>query len=90
MTTLTKKTDAATAVSALRATFSTGATKKRQWRESQLVALRRMLLENEEVLEAALLSDLGKSATEAQLTELGLVVGEINTALKSLGRWLAP
>ena len=90
MTTLTKKTDAATTVSALRATFSTGATKKRQWRESQLVALRRMLLENEEVLEAALLSDLGKSATEAQLTELGLVVGEINTALKSLGRWLAP
>jgi len=49
-----------------------------------------MLLENEAVLEAALLTDLGKSATEAQLTELGLVVGEITTALKNLGSWLAP
>ena len=90
MTTLSKKTDAASAVATLRTTFSSGATKKRQWREAQLVALRRMLLENEAALEAALFSDLGKSATEAQLTELGFVVGEINSALKSLSGWLSP
>jgi aldehyde dehydrogenase (NAD+) len=89
MTTMTKKADAAAAVTALRATFDSGVTKKRQWREDQLRALRSMLLDNEAVLEAALLSDLGKSATEAQLTELGIVVGEITAALKNLGEWLA-
>lgn len=89
MTTMTKKADAASAVSALRATFDAGVTKKRQWREEQLRALRSMLLDNESVLEAALLSDLGKSATEAQLTELGIVVGEITSALKNLGEWLS-
>ena len=90
MTTLKKKADAASAVLSLRATFDTGVTKKRHWREAQLVALRRMLVENETVLEAALFADVGKSATEAQLTELGLVVGEITAALKHLGEWLAP
>ncbi|MBK5237781.1 MAG: hypothetical protein JJE28_01570, partial [Actinomycetales bacterium] len=70
MTTLNKMTDAASAVLSLRATFDSGVTKKRNWREAQLVALRRMLVENETVLEAALFADLGKSATEAQLTEL--------------------
>lgn len=88
MTTLTEKTDAAIAVASLRATFDTGVTKKRQWREDQLLGLRNMLLENEAVLEAALYSDLGKSATEAHLTEIGFVVGEITSALKNLGSWL--
>jgi aldehyde dehydrogenase (NAD+) len=88
MTTLTKKADAANVVSSLKATFGTGVTKKRQWREAQLHGLRNMLLENEAVLEAALFSDLGKSATEAQLTEIGFVIGEITSALKNLGSWL--
>jgi aldehyde dehydrogenase (NAD+) len=89
MVTLNKKADAASTVSSLRATFDTGVTKQRSWREAQLTALRSMILENDVALEAALLSDLGKSSTEAQLTELGLVVGEISSALKNLGSWLA-
>ena len=52
-----KKTDAASAVSALRTTFTTGVTKKRAWREAQLVGLRNMLLENEVALEAALFAE---------------------------------
>lgn len=89
MTTLKTKTDAAKAVSVLRATFDTGATKKRSWRETQLTGLRNMLIENEGAIEAALFSDLGKSATEAQVTEIGIVLGEINGALKNLGEWLS-
>ena len=89
MATLKKKSDAAAAVLTLRATFDSGVTKSRVWREKQLGALRNMLVENESVLEAALFSDLGKSATEAQLTEIGIVVGEITNALKHLGEWLS-
>ncbi|GAB2817298.1 aldehyde dehydrogenase family protein [Alpinimonas psychrophila] len=89
MTTLIKKSDAATAVLSLRATFDSGVTKRREWRENQLGALRNMIVENESVLEAALFSDLGKSATEAQLTEIGIVIGEITNALKNLGEWLS-
>ena len=48
-----------------------------------------MLIENEAAIEAALFSDLGKSAAEAQLTEIGIVLGEINGALKNLGEWLS-
>lgn len=88
MTTLIKKSDAAGAVLSLRATFDSGVTKRREWRENQLGALRNMLVENEAALEAALYADLAKSSTEAQLTEIGIVIGEITNALKHLGQWL--
>jgi aldehyde dehydrogenase (NAD+) len=90
MSELKKKADAAALVAALREGFNAGVTKPRAWRRRQLEALRQLLLDNEGVLEAALAADLGKSATEAQLTEIGYLLGEIDDVLSRLASWLAP
>lgn len=90
MTALSKKTDARNLVEALRASFDAGITKPKQWRIQQLDALRRLIVDNEALLEGALFADLGKSASEAQLTEIGIVLGDIDYTLKNLTDWLKP
>ncbi len=77
-------------VAGLRSTFEAGTTKSLAWRVDQLKALRRMLVERGSDFEAALLSDLAKNPTEAQLAEIGFVVGEIDHTLKHLRSWLRP
>ena len=90
MTVLSKKTEARDLVDALRASFDAGITKPKQWRIEQLDALRRMVSDNAALIEGALFADLGKSATEAQLTEIGIVLGDIDYTLKNLTDWLRP
>ncbi|MFD5299488.1 aldehyde dehydrogenase family protein [Streptomyces mutabilis] len=77
-------------VARLRATFRTGRTKPVEWRTTQLRRLRALLTENGADLEAALHADLGKSATEAQRTEIGFTVREIDHTLDHLADWLRP
>ncbi|PAN00882.1 aldehyde dehydrogenase family protein [Streptomyces sp. Alain-F2R5] len=77
-------------VARLRATCRTGRTKPVEWRTAQLRRLRALLTENGEDLEAALHADLGKSATEAQRTEIGFTVREIDHTLDHLADWLRP
>ncbi|MGI5451980.1 aldehyde dehydrogenase family protein [Streptomyces sp. CA-249302] len=77
-------------VARLRATFRTGRTKLVEWRIAQLRALREMLTENGPDLAAALHADLGKSATEADRTEIGFTVREIDHTLDHLTDWLRP
>jgi aldehyde dehydrogenase (NAD+) len=77
-------------VAGLRTTFEAGTTKSLAWRVDQLKALRRMLVERGGEFEAALQSDLAKNPTEAQLAEIGFVVGEIDHTLKNLRSWLRP
>jgi aldehyde dehydrogenase (NAD+) len=77
-------------VARLRATFRTGRTKPVEWRTSQLRRLRALLTENGPELEAALHADLGKSAAEAQRTEIGFTVREIDHTLDHLDDWLRP
>ncbi|MET9994020.1 aldehyde dehydrogenase family protein [Streptomyces mutabilis] len=77
-------------VARLRATFRTGRTKPVEWRTAQLRRLRALLTENGADLEAALHADLGKSATEAQRTEIGFTVREIDHTLDHLADWLRP
>jgi aldehyde dehydrogenase (NAD+) len=86
----TRPTDAATVVSSLRATFGTGRTKPFAWRRSQLQALRMLLTEQTDVLQEALHTDLGKSPTEAYLTEIGFILNEIDHTLRHLEKWLRP
>ncbi|WP_077799134.1 aldehyde dehydrogenase family protein [Streptomyces sp. JHA26] len=74
----------------LRATFRTGRTKPVEWRTAQLGRLRALLTENGPDLEAALHADLGKSAAEAQRTEIGFTVREIDHTLEHLADWLRP
>ncbi|RZU53952.1 aldehyde dehydrogenase (NAD+) [Krasilnikovia cinnamomea] len=77
-------------VTAAREHFDSGATRPLSARIRHLRALRAMLTENEPDFEAALWSDLHKSPAQTQLTELNVVVAEINHALRYLRRWARP
>ena len=90
MTTLKNVSEAASLVASLRDAYNSGLTAKRQWRINQLNALRQLVVDNEQILEDALHKDLGKSASEAQLTEIGIILGDIDYALKNLASWLKP
>jgi len=79
-----------TIVDGLRHSFQQGVTKPESWRRRQLQQMRRMLVEREADFERALLEDLGKSAVEAQLTEIGFLLGEIDHTLSHLSRWMRP
>jgi len=78
------------AVQRMRDGFDSGRTRPIQWRRAQLHALRRLLIENRVALRDALHADLHKSATESDLTEIGILVREIDHTLRHLGRWLRP
>ena len=77
-------------VAGLRHTFERGVTRPEEWRREQLRRLRTLLLERSADFEAALLADLGKSGIEAQLTEIGFLVAELDHALSQLSRWMRP
>lgn len=70
--------------------FHTGATRPAEWRREQLQALLQLLTERENALTDALEKDLGKSRTEAFLSEIAVVRAETDYALKHLDRWIAP
>ena len=80
----------AAAVARLRATFNTGRTKPLSWRLGQLEALRRLLTERSEELQAALLADLGKNPAEAYRAEIGFILNEIDHTVAHLEEWLRP
>ena len=90
MTTLKKRSDATAIVASLKETFDAGITAQKSWRVSQLTALKAMVADNAELFEKALAADLGKSSTEAQLTEIGIILGDADYALKHLDSWLKP
>lgn len=74
----------------LREAVLDGTTRPRAWREAQLDGVARMLLQNVSLWERALADDLGKSALEAHLTEIGYTAAEARRAKRSLRRWMAP
>lgn len=73
---------------AQRTYFQSGATRSYAFRQAQLLALRKALLQHEEAINAALYTDLKKSPEEVWITELGFVLHEITGALKNLRRWM--
>jgi aldehyde dehydrogenase (NAD+) len=60
------------------------------WRRDQLLALRSMLTENEEVLNDALWADFHKGPFESAATEQGIVLSEIDFILEHLESWMRP
>lgn len=84
------ESSAQTAVAQQRAFFSTGATRDPAFRKQALRALLHALRAAEQDVYAALERDLGKSPGESYVTELGLVLAEINYTLKHLDRWAKP
>jgi len=60
------------------------------FRLDRLKELKRSILNHEQDLYDALYADLKKSAEETWVTETGLVISELNAAIKNLRRWMAP
>lgn len=74
----------------LREFFDKGTTRDVICRIRRLKALRQVIVERMEEINAALWSDLRKSGGEAYLTEIGMVLGEIDYHVKHLKRWVKP
>ncbi|HET8594993.1 MAG TPA: aldehyde dehydrogenase family protein [Intrasporangium sp.] len=83
-------TDIPRLVEELRTSFGHGVTKPYAWRVAQLEAMHRMLVDNEQVLAAALADDLGKHEVESWVTEIGFLGNEIDHLLRHLRGWLRP
>jgi aldehyde dehydrogenase (NAD+) len=72
----------------LRAFYESGGTRTLAFRKHQLQLLKTTMLKYEEPLYDALYIDLKKSPEECWVTELGVVMAEINLALRSLPHWM--
>ena len=73
-----------------RAFFSTQQTKNIGFRLTQLHKLKQSILQCQEKIEHALWDDLHKSPEEAYLTEISIVVNEIDNHIKHLKKWARP
>ena len=77
-------------VEAQRAFFRSGETLSLKYRQRALCALSKAMKQWESRIAEALWKDLHKSYEEAYLTELSIVLGEIDNHLHHLSRWTAP
>ena len=74
----------------LRTTFAEGRTRPLAWRQEQLTALRRMLVEREDDFVAALAQDLGRPPAESWAADLRSTIREIEDIQHHLDDWTAP
>ena len=74
----------------LRDHFNSGITKDYIYRKEQLKKLKASILNHEQDLYDALFADLKKSPEETWVTETGLVLSELNAAIKNLHLWMQP
>ena len=77
-------------VAAQRRFFETGQTRDLAARRAALLRLRKAIRLHEEALCEALRQDLGKSAVESYMTEIGIVQHEIKLLYRKMRRWLRP
>lgn len=75
---------------ALRQYFKSGATQNYSFRKEQLKNLKQAILAHENELYDGLYADLKKSKEEVWVTEVGMVITEINYAIKHLKTWMHP
>lgn len=67
--------------------FRSGKTKDIPFRVEQLKKLKQILVDNEQLLIDEVHKDFQKSAFETYVTEIGLVITDINFALKNIESW---
>jgi aldehyde dehydrogenase (NAD+) len=79
--------DIAATVARLRQTFATGRTRNIEWRKRQLLALARLMEENEAAIAAALADDLDRNPFEAFIADVATTAGEAKYAAKRLRIW---
>ena len=82
--------DLNSSLAGLRSYYNSHSTKPYAFRKKQLQLLKQTLLSNEKEIEQALYADLKKNAEETYASETGLVLAEINVALKNLRQWMEP
>ena len=70
--------------------FRSGATMDIGWRITQLKKLKAAVIAHEEEFERALAEDLGRSAVEAYLCDIGPIIVEINEMIRGLHKWARP
>jgi aldehyde dehydrogenase (NAD+) len=79
-----------TSLTAMRNYFKSGETKTEIFRREQLMKLRSVIMQYEDDIYQALYQDLKKSKEECWVTENGILLSEINHALKNLNGWMKP
>ena len=67
--------------------FRTGGTLPVRYRLECLKRLRETIVSSESEILGALKEDLGKSATEAYMTEVGMALSELSCAIRNLRKW---
>lgn len=67
--------------------FTTGKTKKIEFRIECLKRLKREILKNELNIKEALKKDLNKSYSESYMTEIGMTLSELNYVIKNTKKW---
>lgn len=70
--------------------YFTGTTKELSFRVEMLERLKNAINEKEDEILQALLTDLGKSAFESYVTEVGFVQSSISYMIKNLESWMEP
>ncbi len=80
----------AAVLEAQREHFVAGKTLPRHAREEALRAFLASVQKHEPHIIDALHEDMHRSSTEAYLSEVGYVTGEIRNAIKSVGKWMRP
>jgi len=70
--------------------FQTGVTRSISFRKEQLKKLKQAILEHEASIATALYTDLKRNREQSYATETGLLIAEINVALKNLQHWMRP
>ncbi len=70
--------------------FGTGVTRSVAFRIDQLKILKNAIIAHEENIYEALYLDLHKSKQEAFLTEISIVIQEINLHIRKLKKWIKP
>ena len=74
----------------MRQHFNSAVTRPLAFRKEQLKKLKASILNHEQGLYDALYTDLKKSPEEIWATETGLVLAELNGAIKNLRHWMQP
>jgi len=77
-------------LNALRQYFDSGRTRTASFRRDSLNKLKDSILRFEKELYDALYADLKKSPEESWVTELGIVVNGVKSALRNLNSWMSP
>ncbi|XP_004502485.1 aldehyde dehydrogenase family 3 member H1-like [Cicer arietinum] len=81
---------ASSLVKELRENFSSGKTQSYEWRISQVKALLKMVVEQQDQIIDALRSDLAKPPLETVAYEIGMLKNSCKVTLKELKQWMSP